>query len=49
MIPAFTIAPSNIHQVVYRTEQQRGYAHEGDLWSPGFFQVDLSRTKDGHA
>ena len=23
---AFTIAPSNIHQVVYRTEQSRGYA-----------------------
>jgi len=39
---AFTIAPSKIHQVVYRTEQARGYAHEGELWSPGFFQVDLA-------
>ena len=38
----FTIAASRIHQVVYRIEQERGYAHEGDLWSPGFFQVDLS-------
>jgi predicted glycogen debranching enzyme len=38
----FTIAPAKIHQVVYRTEQQRGYAHEGELWSPGFFRVDLS-------
>jgi predicted glycogen debranching enzyme len=38
---AFTIAPSKIHQVVYRTEQARGYAHEGELWSPGFFQVDV--------
>ena len=38
----FTIAASWIQQLVYRTEQQRGYAHEGDLWSPGFFQVDLS-------
>jgi predicted glycogen debranching enzyme len=37
----FTIAPAKIHQVVYRTEQQRGYAHEGQLWSPGFFRVDL--------
>ncbi len=37
----FTIAPAQIHQVVYRTEQQRGYAHEGELWSPGFFRVDL--------
>jgi predicted glycogen debranching enzyme len=38
----FTMAPSKIHQVVYRTEQARGYAHEGELWSPGFFQVDLA-------
>ena len=41
----FTIAPSKIHQVVYRTEQARGYAHEGELWSPGFFQVDLADEK----
>ena len=41
----FTLAPSKIHQVVYRTEQQRGYAHEGQLWSPGFFQVDLAEEK----
>lgn len=39
---AFTFAPAKIHQVVYRTEQARGYAHEGQLWSPGFFQVDLA-------
>ena len=42
---AFTIAPSKINQVVYRTEQARGYAHEGELWSPGFFQVDLADEK----
>jgi len=39
---AFTIESSTIAQVVYRIEQQRGYAHEGELWSPGFFRVDLS-------
>lgn len=39
---AFTISPSKIPQVVYRTEQARGYAHEGELWSPGSFQVDLT-------
>src|SRR3989440_3242828 len=39
---AFTIAAARIHQVVYRTEQARGYAHQGELWSPGFFQVDLA-------
>ncbi len=42
---AFTIAPAKIHQVQYRTEQARGYAHEGELWSPGFFQVNLSEQK----
>jgi predicted glycogen debranching enzyme len=42
---AFTLAASFIHQVVYRTEQQRGYAYEGDLWSPGFFQVDLGEER----
>jgi predicted glycogen debranching enzyme len=41
----FTIAPAKIHQVVYRTEQQRGYAHEGQLWSPGFFRVDLGEQR----
>jgi predicted glycogen debranching enzyme len=42
---AFTIAQSTLQQVVYRTEQARGYAHEGGLWSPGFFQVDLAKEK----
>ncbi len=38
---AFTIAPAKIQQVVYRIEQARGYSFEGELWSPGFFKVDL--------
>ncbi|MEP6709989.1 MAG: amylo-alpha-1,6-glucosidase [Verrucomicrobiota bacterium] len=42
---AFTIAASKIHQLVYRSEQSRGYAYEGELWSPGFFHVDL-RDRD---
>jgi predicted glycogen debranching enzyme len=40
---AFTIEASTIHQVVYRTEQSRGYASEGELWSPGFFHIDLRK------
>ncbi len=40
---AFTIAAKKIPQVVYRIEQSRGYAHEGELWSPGFFYVDLTK------
>ena len=39
---AFTIDPRKIHQVVYRTELERGYDYEGDLWSPGAFRVDMS-------
>jgi predicted glycogen debranching enzyme len=41
---AFTIAAKKIHQVVYRVEESRGYAFEGDLWSPGYFHVDLDET-----
>jgi predicted glycogen debranching enzyme len=41
---AFTILPSNIHQVLYRSEQSRGYPFEGNLWSPGFFHVDMRNT-----
>ena len=37
----FTVSPQNIHQVVYRIEQSRGYAYEGNLWSPGLFHVDM--------
>jgi predicted glycogen debranching enzyme len=39
---AFTIASAKIHQMVYRLEQARGYSYEGELWSPGFFHVDLA-------
>jgi len=39
---AFTIAPSKIPEVVYRIEQKRGYTYQGELWSPGFFRVDLT-------
>src|SRR5438132_12015971 len=37
----FTVLPQIIHQVVYRIEQSRGYAYEGNLWSLGFVRVDL--------
>jgi predicted glycogen debranching enzyme len=39
---AFTIAHHDIHKVVYRSELSRGYAYEGNLWSPGFFRVIIS-------
>src|SRR6478736_8371376 len=37
----FTVSPQSIQQVVYRIEQSRGYAYEGNLWSPGLFRVDM--------
>jgi len=40
----FTISAKHLNQVIYRTEQSRGYSHEGDLWSPGFFHIDLEQT-----
>lgn len=41
----FTYQPHEILQVVYRNEQSRGYDYEGNLWSPGGFQVEISREK----
>jgi predicted glycogen debranching enzyme len=40
---SFTYQPHPIHQVLYRSEQSRGYVFEGSLWSPGAFQVELTR------
>ncbi len=44
--PAFTIDPRRIHQVVYRSELDRGYDYEGDLWSPGAFRIDLAEQEN---
>jgi predicted glycogen debranching enzyme len=41
---AFTISAKQIHQILYRIEQSRGYDYEGNLWSPGFFHVDLAEV-----
>jgi predicted glycogen debranching enzyme len=38
---AFTVDPRAIDHVLYRLEQARGYDAVGDLWSPGFFRVEL--------
>jgi predicted glycogen debranching enzyme len=39
--PAFTIEGMLLRELLYRIEGQRGYDSAGDLWSPGYFQVDL--------
>ena len=44
--PAFTIETKRFTDILYRIEQQRGYGAQGDLWSPGYFRVDLAPGKD---
>jgi predicted glycogen debranching enzyme len=40
---SLTVQPQVVRQVLYRMEERRGYESAGDLWSPGFFRVYLSR------
>ena len=39
---SLTMDRTRFQEVVYRIEASRGYAARGDLWSPGFFSVDLT-------
>ncbi|HEY3661833.1 MAG TPA: amylo-alpha-1,6-glucosidase [Chthoniobacterales bacterium] len=41
----FLVEPRKIHEIVYRTELERGYDYEGELWSPGVFRVDLGKSE----
>ncbi|HEX3128064.1 MAG TPA: amylo-alpha-1,6-glucosidase [Thermoanaerobaculia bacterium] len=44
--PTFTLAGRRIEGVQYETEHRRGYDWVGDLWSPGFFGIDLVPGED---
>jgi predicted glycogen debranching enzyme len=44
--PTFTLAGRRIEGVQYETERRRGYDSVGDLWSPGFFGIDLVPGED---
>ncbi|MDT5262350.1 MAG: hypothetical protein QOC61_1354, partial [Acidobacteriota bacterium] len=39
----FALDGGKMENVYYRSEDRRGYAHIGELWSPGYFSVDVSR------
>jgi predicted glycogen debranching enzyme len=39
--PAFTIETHRFADVFYHIEEQRGYEAQGELWSPGYFRIDL--------
>jgi len=43
---AFAIDCSNVRDVIYDIERNRGYIWRGDLWSPGYFSVELSPNAD---
>ncbi len=45
--PAFTARrPARSRACCYRVEERRGYDVAGDLWSPGYFRVDLAPGRD---
>jgi predicted glycogen debranching enzyme len=39
----FTLEGKELHDIYYRIEAGRGYEDTGDLWSPGYFGVDLEK------
>lgn len=43
---AFTYEGQVFAAIRYRVEESRGYEGEGDLWSPGYFRVDVSAGQD---
>ncbi len=43
---ALTVDRIHIEKVLYRIEESRGYAARGDLWSPGYLHLNLSKGHD---
>ena len=43
--PAFTVEPMEITEVLYSTEESRGYDYRGSLWSPGYFCAGLAHDQ----
>ena len=41
--PALTVDKIRVQEIVYRIEERRGYPARGDLWSPGYFHVELRK------
>jgi predicted glycogen debranching enzyme len=39
---AFTVEGRTVEHVLYRDEERRGEIARGDLWSPGYFRLDLA-------
>ncbi|HEY7210498.1 MAG TPA: amylo-alpha-1,6-glucosidase [Bryobacteraceae bacterium] len=43
---AVTIDPHEIHDVTYEVERSRGYTWRGNLWSPGYWTVEIDGSHD---
>jgi predicted glycogen debranching enzyme len=39
----FALDGGRLQNVYYRSEARRGYAHTGEMWSPGYFSVDVTK------
>jgi predicted glycogen debranching enzyme len=44
---AFTVIPETFSSLSYALEQHRGYECCGDLWTPGYFRLVLTRDNPG--
>jgi predicted glycogen debranching enzyme len=42
---AFTLERQYMRDMVFRIERGRGYDSSGDIWSPGYFRVDLTKDR----
>ena len=42
---AFTTQAKLVRQLPYIVEQTRGYGHLGEIWSPGYFRIDLTLSR----
>jgi predicted glycogen debranching enzyme len=43
---SFSMDTLRISDVVYDVERSRGYTWRGDLWSPGYFSIDIDVAKE---
>jgi len=43
---AFTLEAKRSPEVLYRVEESRGYDSKGELWSPGYFRIELAKGQD---
>ena len=43
---AFTLEAKTSPEILYRVEESRGYDSKGELWSPGYFRIELAKGQD---